>query len=90
MEQTKPESKLFIDYETITVKIPTNIMNLLRFIQKISNETPESYIEYYIVENIRSMMDTNSLMPTAKQLTEQFNLNKVFTRILDDPVTEES
>lgn len=84
----KAELKLEIEYESVTVKIPKNIMDLLRFRQKLTDETPESYVAYSIVENIRSQMDVNGLMPTGRQLTDQFSLNKIFIEILDDPITE--
>lgn len=82
----KAELKLEIEYESVTVKIPKNIMDLLRYAQKLTNESPQSFIEYYTVENIRSLMDSNGILPTSKQLNEQFSLNKIFIEILDSPL----
>jgi len=82
------ELKLEIEYEAVTIKVPKNIMDLLRYAQKLTNESPELFIEYYTVGTIRSLMETNGILPSSQELNEQFNLNKIFTEILDNPLTQ--
>ena len=88
-ELKKPETdKTPIEYEQVTVKIPKAVMDLLRHTQPIAGKTPEQYIEYYVVEGIRSRMDSGEFLPTSKDVADQFNLNPVFKEILNDTIEE--
>jgi len=58
-------------------------MDLLRFSQPVTGDTPEQNIEYMIVDSVRARIDSGEFLPTPKDLTEKFNLNPVFKAILD-------
>ena len=77
-----------IEYESVTVKVPKQVMDLLRYAQPITGDTPEQDIEYYVVESVRSRLDVNAFSPTAKDLTDKFGLNPVFKEILDATIEE--
>jgi hypothetical protein len=73
-------------YEDVNVKIPTNIMELLRHSQAITGDTPQQDIEYAVVEGVRARIDGGQFLPTREALVKQYNLNPVFKAILDCPV----
>lgn len=73
-------------YEDVTVKVPANIMELLRHSQAITGDTPQQDIEYAIVESVRARIDGGQFLPTREALVKQYNLNPVFKAILDCPV----
>jgi hypothetical protein len=73
-------------YEDVNVKIPTNIMELLRHSQAITGDTPQQDIEYAVVEGVRARIDGDQFLPTREALVKQYNLNPVFKAILDCPV----
>jgi hypothetical protein len=77
-----------IKRETVTIKMPKAVMDLLRYTQPMTGDTPEQDIEYYAVESVRSRIDAGGFWPTPKALTDQFNLNPIFKEILDDPIKE--
>lgn len=77
-----------IEYESVNVKVPKAVMDLLRYAQPVTGDTPEQDIEYYVVESVRSRLDADGFNPTAKNLTDQFSLNPVFKEILGDPIKE--
>jgi hypothetical protein len=73
-------------YEKVTVKIPANIMELLRHSESITGDSPTADIEYAVVESVRARIDGGQFLPTREALVEQYNLNPVFKAILDCPV----
>ena len=73
-------------YEDVNVKIPTNIMDLLRHSQAITGDTPQQDMEYAIVESVRARIDGGQFLPTREALVKKYNLNPVFKSILDCPV----
>ena len=77
-----------IEFESVTIQVPKAVMDLLRYAQPTSGDTPEQDIEYYLVESVRSRLDVNAFSPTAKDLTDKFGLNPVFKEILDDTIEE--
>jgi hypothetical protein len=75
-----------IEYEQVTVNVPKAVMDLLRFAESVLEQSPKEWIEYYIVETVRSGLDSNMFLPDAAALVEKFNLNPVLQEILNDPV----
>lgn len=76
-----------IEYETVTVKIPKQVMELLRFSQIAFKMTPTEYIEYNILELVRADLDSGEFLPSGKELADKFNINPIFKEILNDEVT---
>ena len=76
-----------IEYESVTVKVPKQVMDLLRYAQPTTGDTPEEDIEYGIVEGVRSRLEAG-MFSTPKDLADQFNLNPVFEEILEDTIEE--
>lgn len=76
-----------IEYETITIEVPKQVMELLRFSESMGKMTPKEWIEYSVVETVRSGLDANMFLPSPAALAEKFNLNPVFKEILNDTVT---
>ena len=77
-----------ITFEQITVKIPKAIMNLLRYAQPVTGDTPEQDIEYGILDNVRARIESGGFLPTPKGLADKFNLNPIFKEILEDTIEE--
>ena len=77
-----------IEYESVTVKMPKAVMDLLRYAQSITGNTPDQDIAYYAVESVKSRIEVNGFSPSPKALAAQFNLNPVFKEILDDTIAE--
>ena len=87
LKGSKTEVNLNADfYESVTVKIPANIMELLRHSQSITGDSPTADIEYAVVESVRARIDGSQFLPTREALVKQYNLNPVFKAILDCPV----
>lgn len=83
-----PKQKIKIEYETLEIKVPKAVMDLLRYAQPITGDTPEQDIEYYVVESVRSRLESDGFNPTPKDLADQFNLNPVLKEILNDTIEE--
>lgn len=73
-------------YETVTVKVPRAVMNLLRASESITGDSPRADIEYAIVESVRARIDGGQFLPTREVLVKQYNLNPIFKAVLDCPV----
>jgi hypothetical protein len=74
-----------IEYETVTVKVPKAVMDLLRFSASVLEETPEEWIQYSVIDRVRADVDAGVFLPGTKALTDKFNLNPVF-ELINDPV----
>ncbi len=79
-EQNKTTQK--IEYEKVTVEIPKNVMDLLRFASETREETPEEWIQWAAIDTARAQLDSGEFLPTAQALAEKFSLNHVFLEIL--------
>lgn len=80
-ETTKP-----IEYEEVIIRVPKQVMDLLRFATPMMKDTPQTWIEWQTVESVRSNIDAEAFVPNPKALTDKFNLNPVFQEILNDAV----
>jgi hypothetical protein len=74
-----------IEYEQVSIKIPKAVMDLLRFAQPFGG-TVEEELEYAIIENVRSRLDSGEFL-TGKELADIFKLNPIFNSVLGDPFT---
>jgi hypothetical protein len=75
-----------IEYESISIEVPKQVMELLRFAESLAGMSPKEWIEYYIVETARSGLDSDMFVPEPKELAEKFGLNPVFKKILDETI----
>lgn len=79
-----------IEYETVSLKVPKRIMDFLRG-QKDQSETVQEYLEYIIVDTVRSDI-TGYYFPMPepaqepKELADNFGLNPIFKAITDTEV----
>jgi hypothetical protein len=73
-------------YETVTVKIPKAIMELLRHSESITGDTPTQDIEYAAVESVRSRIDSGQFLPTRQALADQYNFNPCLKRFSTIPL----
>lgn len=80
--QLAEQTKLKIEYEKVTVEIPKNVMDLLRFASETREETPEEWIQWAAIDTARAQLDSGEFLPTAQALAEKFSLNHVFLEIL--------
>jgi hypothetical protein len=62
-------------------------MDLLRFAQPAFDGTVEEELEYAIIENVRSRLDSAAFFPTGKELADRFKLNPIFNSVLGASVT---
>lgn len=76
-----------IEYEQVTVKVPKRVMELLRFSASVLEQTPEQWIEYTIVDNVRAGLDSGQFLPDGLALAKKFNLNPVLKELINDPIT---
>ena len=75
-----------IEYETITIEVPKQVMELLRSTESHTGMTSKEWIEYYVVETARSGLDSDMFLPSPTELAKKFNLNPVFKEILNDTI----
>jgi len=75
-----------IEYEEVKIRVPKQVMELLRFAVPVTEMTPEEWIEYTTVDNVRAGLEANDFLPDAKALADKFQLNPVLKDILDDPI----
>lgn len=71
-----------IEYETVTLKIPKKILELLRDSEKSLEETATQYMERCIVDLVRADIETaDCFVLSPRRLTERYNLDPVFKAI---------
>lgn len=71
-----------IEYETVTLKIPKNIMKLLGDSERVLEETPNQYLERCIVDLVRADIDAGDcFVLTPREIAERYNLDHVFKQI---------
>jgi hypothetical protein len=71
-----------IEYETVTLKVPKNVMELLRDSEKSLEETASQYLERCIVDLVRADIETQDcFVLSPRRLTERYNLDPVFKEI---------
>ena len=68
-----------IEYESVTVDVPKQLMSFLRFEAKRMNKKLEATVKYYLVESLRSQMEAMS----GEELIPYFGLDKVFFELLE-------
>jgi hypothetical protein len=75
------EKKQSIEFETVTLKVPKNVLEYFRVQAKMDNETLEQNLEYHLVELCHSSMEGMS----PDTLMEIFNVKPIFKEILAYP-----
>jgi hypothetical protein len=71
-----------IEYETVTLKIPKKIMELLRDSETSLEETAIQYLERCVVDLVRADIETQDcFVLSPRRLTERYNLDPVFKQI---------
>jgi len=74
-----------IEYENVTVKVPKNIMRLLRDRQEDVEMSPTEYLEYVIVQIVHADIDVEEVFaPRPEKLIERYGLKPIFEKILND------
>lgn len=75
-----------IVYESVTIHVPKAIMDFLRAHEKILGSTPERYIEYSLVDQVRADIDNGEVFrPYSEEIVKQWNLDIVFKEVLNAP-----
>jgi hypothetical protein len=69
-----------IEYESVTVDVPKQLMSFLRFEAKRMNQKLEATVQYYLVETLRSQMEAMS----GEELIPYLGLKRVFFELLGD------
>jgi len=77
MQETKI-SKQEIEYESVTIKIPKQLMKFLRSYAILSDKTVEQEIEYDLVSKIHSMIENID----GEELIDALGAKSIFTEIL--------
>lgn len=73
-----------IEYETVTVRVPKRIMDFLRQHKALST-TAEEYIEYSIVDIVRSDID-GGVFSDPERIAEGYGLQSIFQEITNSMV----
>lgn len=69
------ENNQTIEYETVQLKIPKNIMNLLRdFLEQPVNK----YLEYSIIETVKADLEADELI-SHRKLVEKYKLQDILS-----------
>jgi hypothetical protein len=69
-----------IEYETVTMKIPTKLMNWLRSLEKTTGETAQEQLQYQVIDSFRASIEAI----TGEELIEVFQLGPIFRELLKD------
>lgn len=66
-----------IEFESITIKVPKNVMNLLRAYSKHGLEmTANEYLEYSILQAVKADLDIGDVFTLEpEEIINQYNLN---------------
>ena len=75
------ETKIEIEYEQVTLNIPKKIMKWLKNYETVTSETPKEWLEYAVVESVRSTLEANGFTPTPKWQADNFSLNPIFKEL---------
>ena len=71
-----------IEFETVTLKVPKRIMDLLRDHEK----DVKGYLEYLVVDSLRSEVDAEVFGSEPKEVADAWKLNPVFKAIVNHEV----
>jgi len=73
-EQEQPKN---IEFEQITIKVPKNVMNLLRAYSKHGlGMTANEYLEYGVLQAVRADLDVGDVFTLEPQeIINQYDLN---------------
>lgn len=80
MQKTETQQNMKIEYETVTLKIPTKLMDWLRSMEKAEGKTAIQQLEYEIVDHLRASIEAL----TGQELISLFELAPIFYEILED------
>ena len=80
-EQSQPLSKESIGYGEITIELPKQILELLRFVEKTDGDVPKDYIERCVLDGIRADIDADTLISNFN-LIEKFQLKPLYRKVL--------
>ncbi|MCK4433972.1 hypothetical protein KAU92_00675 [Candidatus Bathyarchaeota archaeon] len=72
-----------IEMETVTIKLPKAIMDLLRNSEEITGRSPIEQLQYSIVADIEGCVNSEILTPTPQQIIKKYKLGHVFKAILN-------
>ncbi len=86
-EKETQTEKDVIEYEQVTVKVPKQVMELLRASESLLEMSPQEWLEYELVDTVRSCVDSDMFVPEPKELADKFSLNPVFKAILDTQIS---
>jgi len=70
-----------IEYEEITIKVPKQVMDLLRFACKTDGDTPKDYIERNVLDAVRADIDADALIQNT-DLIKMFELKPIYIELL--------
>lgn len=80
MQKTETKKTAKIEYETVTLKVPTKLMDWLRSMEKAEGKTAIQQLEYEIVDHLRASIEAL----TGQELISLFELAPIFYEILQD------
>lgn len=80
-ETETKENKQAIEFETVTLKVPKNVLGYFRVMAKLDNETLEEALCYELVDDCASKME--GITPGV--MMALFNAKKEFAEVLKEP-----
>jgi transcription initiation factor IIE alpha subunit len=85
-EKYEQEQLAKIEFEEITVKLPKNVMKLLRDCRNALQMTPEEYVAFNIVQCVRADLDCGDVFVLrSDEVVTKYGLQPILTAIINDP-----
>jgi hypothetical protein len=77
LKKAKESEQEQIEFESVTIKVPKNVMNLLRAYSKHGlGMTANEYLEYSILQAVRADLDVGDVFTLEpEEIINQYNLN---------------
>jgi hypothetical protein len=70
-----------IEFEQLMIKVPKQVMELLRFAGKTDGDTPKDYIERNVLDAVRADIDADALIQNT-DLIKMFELKPIYIELL--------
>lgn len=89
-KKSEQEQLKNIEFEQVTIKLPKNVMDLLRDYSKHGLKmTANEYLECSVLQAVKADLDAGDVFTVeAEEIINQYNLNPALSALINDPLSD--
>jgi biotin-(acetyl-CoA carboxylase) ligase len=89
-KKSEQEQLKNIEFEQVTIKLPKNVMNLLRAYSKHGlGMTTNEYLECSVLQAVRADLDMGDVFTLEpEEIINQYNLNPALSALINNPLSD--